>query len=241
MPKRRSWLAVLTLFLLVLGPARAFAFSIDDFEVGLNTILTCSETTLSGSSNAACSLEQNNLPQTNVVGGIRITDFLFGFTGPPPVVENVGASFGEISGEGLVNLTLVQAATATLRYLPSNLDLTAGGTLDRIEVDLFSVTLPSASNGTLQIALTDDQSNGDTVSVDFTSAGTYQFPFSAFSGDVDLTSISMIRLRNVAADAAGVSAWRVSEIRVIPEPATAVLLALGLAGLAVAGGRTVIG
>jgi hypothetical protein len=122
-----------------------------------------------------------------------------------------------------------QSSTLTLTYLFSNLDLTAGGTFDRIAVDVSSVS------GQVQLSVSADSGPGLQGNVQQISApGTFTFLFADYFV-VDFMQLDELRVALTTGFGASAS---VSEVAAIPEPSTGLLLALGLAALPVArGGR----
>lgn len=91
----------------------------------------------------------------------------------------------------------------------------------------FSAVEPDAA-GTLTATVTDTDGDQSTLSQPIVGAGEYLFPYDAFGGDIDFTSVDRLTFE-VTSGTVGAD-FRLEEItRVIPEPATASLL--GLAGL----------
>jgi hypothetical protein len=88
------------------------------------------------------------------------------------------------------------------------------------------------------LTLSDSTGGSDTVTLDFSAPGVLDFGFASFSS-VDLTDIDSIRLSNVSTTSGLNDGWRIAEISTaVPEPSTALLVALGLVGIAAGRRRT---
>ena len=122
------------------------------------------------------------------------------------------------------------------------IDLTAGGTLDRLRIDVLDAT-----NAGLQLDLRSVDGGGTQTTVQFNTrfapgltplpAGVLEVPFSAFGGDAgpgdfDFTNVTVFQFDVTSANPVGSNASRdptnlvLGSITVVPEPAAASLAAL---------------
>jgi hypothetical protein len=222
LPLRALGIAFLALVASVLGvrSASATPIVIDDFETGgFSTILD--STTGDGP-------ESGN--QTgSMLGGSRSVD-VEAWAGQAAATLSLtgaddGISFGlSANGEGRVYLEW---------DLLTPVDITAAGTLDRIEVVL---TTPSAPVGQISLSL-HSPGYGGTIGLPITGPSTYTWMFSSFSAlaGVDPTNIDLIGIELWDGVDPAARNYVISGIQVVPEPTTALLLGGGLLGVAARG------
>jgi hypothetical protein len=169
--------------------------------------------------------EQSSIP---VLGGVRQVR-----VGTGPGVTG-GASLTLTAGPDSVNVALVPSppggqvrfhydgiangaedlSTGTL-----NANLSAFG--DRFSIEVTSVTAPLFVS--LQVAVYDSNSSFSApVAPAAFTPGSYEILFSSYSG-IDFTDVNAIQLVGATADG-----WSIGSFSVVPEPSTALLLAIGL-------------
>jgi len=215
---RQAVHAAIVLVLLLALSTTASALTIDNFEEGPFSV-----SDLVGETSGT----QGGLSTLNVISGQRTvvvqSEGLVATTAD--LVLSLGDDAGDFSGDP-------GAAVSGLRleYLfGSPFDLTQGGTLDRFEVEI------TAAFGTpeLRFNIIDGASLFATPAAPITGAGTLTFLFSDFflaggpPAILDLTQVDELRVvGQVYGD------FSVSNIAAVPEPSMALLLSMGLLGLA---------
>ena len=153
------------------------------------------------------------------------------------------------SGAGTAEVDLAPPATGVFSQsagvgytFDDEVDLTAGGTLDRLRIDVLAAT-----NAGLMLDLRSVDDGGTQTTVQFNTtfppgstplpAGVLEVPFSAFGGDAgpgdfDFTNVTVFQFDVTSANPSGSSASRdptnlvLGSITVVPEPAAASLAAL---------------
>lgn len=216
---RFSALAALVGLAIGIGPSSGRATIIDDFEdAGERVDVSCASN---------CVLTLSDLPVDEVRGGSRQIR-VFG----PGEASGQSAGAGILPSSSPVGGAFVPELLANTRvdlaYLLGPPDLTEAGTLDTIELDIDFVRAGSSGEVTLTIF---DSVGSHSESLAVTAPGVLEFPLSPFAADVDLTDVDQLRFANVpTAAGSGPFAWRITEIRAVPEPGTALSVALALAG-----------
>ncbi len=112
-----------------------------------------------------------------------------------------------------------------------SIDLTEGGTIDRFALDVLAVT------GTVElyIGVSSPGSGGGTTIEHFTvsTPGVVELLFADYSASADFTDVDTIVIQaNGPAGIGSGDSVTLESLSTIPEPGTALLLGLGLAGLA---------
>lgn len=141
--------------------------------------------------------------------------------------RSISVSGGQLESDGS-NLILT-GATGTLwwpRVPGSDVDLLSGGN-DRFELDVLSITGGFAFSHLFP----DDGTPAGSVISFFDAPGTYQLRFADFL-NTDFNSINQIRFSITST-----GQITIGELRVVPEPGTAILLGVGLVGFVIAGPR----
>lgn len=198
----------------------AECLTIDDFEVGAFSLQAVA-------SDGDVIQTQTGLNTSNVLAGERRTTLSTQSTSTPatgtlvltPADDSVDF-FAPAPASGF------QSSTLTFTYLFSNFDLTAGGTFDRISVDVSS----ASGQGLLGIFADSGVALQGSAPQSLAAPGTFTFLFSDFSV-VDFTQLDELRVNLTTGFGASDS---VSRVAVIPEPSTGLLMALGLAALSIA-------
>lgn len=227
-------IAVALSWILLLGPAEAGAILIiDDFETGdfsVSDDLTASGPMLG---------EQSGLPASSVIGGVRLVraTAIDGLTNTATAsLTTTPAPDGAVLNDTGVPDLQAPGAPAPLGNFNFVYDGVANGAIDAttgalnvdlspypaIEVDILGL----AAAATVNIRLSSSTTTQASSAVPF-ALGTISFALGDFT--LDLSDIKAIRL-----DLLGVAPLDtaiVSEIRAVPEPGTALLLAGGLIGL----------
>jgi len=220
----RGLLAVL--FALALADASS-ALTIDNFDEGV--IAVVDDSTTPGATFGV----NTGLDPSNTVGGNRLVSVvaseipLVGVPGTATATSVPGpAGFGSFT-------STVQGQFSI--FYDGNGDLTPdtnGGQLflDLTNQDAFSVDLlnVNATDAEFRVTLWDGDSLSNSLFQPATT-GVHIIPFSSFSG-IDFDDIRAIRL-NIA-EVLTLASVSVNDFSAIPEPGTALLLGLGLAGLA---------
>jgi len=111
-----------------------------------------------------------------------------------------------------------------------SVDLTSAGSNDALALEILSL-VPSSGPVNLMVSV---NGGASTYAVSITGTGTLPLPFDLFSNPSVFTSVDDLAL----VFGAGTSfSFAADDLRAIPEPRTAVMLGLGLLGLAFAGQR----
>lgn len=215
----------------LLAPAASHALVIDNFEEGAFDL-----TAVGGSSPGNVVYDETGgLSTANVIGGVRLVQI--NASASDPGTANVNLSLG--AGDDGAVLTNGDTQPTSLYFAydgfddgfvdgstsPLNTDFTAAG--DRIRVTL---TAASAS-GSLDVVIHSNFVPTGTLPVAITGPGDYFFAFSDFGNPslLDDVDIVLVRLNGITSN----TGYTISNIEVVPEPCTALLAAIGLAGLAV--------
>ena len=176
-----------------------------------------------GPSVSASVTEENAPFGDSILGNNRFVQLEF-TPGPP---NGIGLASQLDLNNGVLTYTNSAETwgTMTLRYGDtSDLDLVTASNYGALRVNVTALGAGDAF--TLNVIATDTSNNTDTESVVVNATGDYDFNFSAFAG-VDFTSIDSLTFRVVSQNPGDdITLGEIARV-VVPEPASAGLLALG--------------
>jgi hypothetical protein len=200
---------------------QAFGVTIDDFETSDSVTARPRDPVDSSSTTSGTFLGGTREMTATFLGGGDAT--VSGNSGAPPDGRLLFEALPEAQG----TLDIIWLDITGADKGPGD-DLTAGGTLNAIALEVaLNETAVAVS-----IELTDTAANtGSAAATLAAGPGTSLLLFSDFSGSVDYTDIETIHLQlTTASPHSRLELGDVSSVAV-PEPASALLLAAGLAGL----------
>jgi hypothetical protein len=213
---------LVALLAILLLPLTASALMIDDFSGSTQSV------TDSVAGGGVASSEEAH----SVLGGSRFVSASQGLGYPGgSVTTSAGGGTGSFShtgaGFGSAGFYYDGAVDGTSISMSLNADLTQGGTLDRFQIDVLSVS----GSVTLEVYAFDvDSSAGFHFAVP--TPGTYEVLFSALHG-IDLTDVRWLFLDTIFGLGGEDNVVLNSFSAAVPEPSTAFLLAAGLTAIAV--------
>jgi hypothetical protein len=216
LPGHRRMLPVVLLFSLWM-PATAPALSIDDFEeAAISEQVT----------NSSTRIVQQSLTQTSVIYGKR--DLFIQASGSSNAT--ITAALALTSADDALVLTGSHQFVAFSFYASSTqteiVDLTEGGTRDRFRIEVPAVQIGGLTPINLSLSFRDPAGGTNVMSSEVSAAGAVEYPFSLFTGDpAQAVAVTWI----VEGFASSISIGAVSTV---PEPSSSLLLAAGIAGLA---------
>lgn len=207
----------------------ATSLTIDNFEEGDFNVIDQTEV------GSATFGEQSGLSSANVAGGVRLVRVLATTTGLGTGVAALQTSAADDS----VSFTLLTVPDGTMDvqfFYDGIANGAADGTGGNLNLDLSafdSIAVTSLAvnvTATAQISLW-SSTTAQNSSILPLASGVTSFPLASF-GAVDLSDIQQIRLRLTGIDL--LEAVTISDISAVPEPASGLLIALGLVGIGLA-------
>jgi hypothetical protein len=209
--------------LVSVGPLSAGAtLTIDNFEEGAFSLQT---------DGPLVEDIQVGLSITNVLSGQRRVQL--GDVDDPPAPPPSSVSLSLTSGDDAAEFFYPLSEGMTVNFIyefDTPVDLTASGLLDRFVVTYTEATPSAPADTTHGIRLTSGVDELGLGGGYILGAGEYTFLLPTVGG-IDFTQIDKIELEITTGSIAPFTA-AISHFAVIPEPSTATLLAVGLAGIA---------